>query len=261
MGIVRHELRQGRTAFIVWTAAIAGLLAICVFLFPEMEGQMEGFDEMFASMGSFSDAFGMDRLSFGTFIGFYSVECGNVLGLGGAFFASLCAVSILSKEERDKTSEFLLTHPVSRRRVVAEKLIAVLIQITLLNLIVYAVSIGSTVAVGEDVPWKDICLLHAAYYLMQLELAGICFGISAFARRGSMGVGLGLAALMYFFNIISNIAEPAEFLKYVTPFGYCEGADVVNGAGPDAKLICIGMAITVVGIAIAFIKYTKKDIN
>ncbi len=76
------------------------------FLFPEMKGQMDSVSDMFASMGSFTEAFGMDRLNFGTLIGFYAVECGNILGLGGAFYASLCAVGILSKEEKDKTAEF-----------------------------------------------------------------------------------------------------------------------------------------------------------
>lgn len=158
MTLVRHELKQGRTAFIIWTAAIGFLLAVCVFLFPEMKGQMEDVSDMFSSMGSFTAAFGMDRLNFGTLIGFYAIECGNVLGLGGAFYASLCAVGILCKEEKERTAEFLLTHPVSRRRIITEKLAAVLIQITAMNLIVYAVSIGSITLVGETVPW--LSLIH-----------------------------------------------------------------------------------------------------
>ena len=36
MTIVKHELRQGRTAFLIWCGAIAALLGICIFLFPEM---------------------------------------------------------------------------------------------------------------------------------------------------------------------------------------------------------------------------------
>ena len=120
MTLVRHELRQGKTPFLIWTASIGFLLVICIFLFPEMKGQMDSVSDVFASMGSFTQAFGMDRLNFGTLIGFYAVECGNVLGLGGAFFASLCAVGVLSKEEEDKTAEFLLTHPVSRKRFITE---------------------------------------------------------------------------------------------------------------------------------------------
>ena len=118
MTLIKHELRQGKLSFLIWMASIGFLMTVCIFLFPEMKEQMEDVSDVFASMGSFTAAFGMDRLNFGTLIGFYAVECGNILGLGGAFYASFCAVGILSKEEKDKTAEFLMTHPVSRRHIV-----------------------------------------------------------------------------------------------------------------------------------------------
>lgn len=261
MTLVKHELKQGKILFMIWTAAIGFLLVICVFLFPEMKGQMESVNDVFASMGSFTEAFGMDRLNFGSLVGFYAVECGNVLGLGGAFYAALCAAGILSKEEKDKTAEFLLTHPVSRKRIITEKLVAVLLQITAMNIIIYAVAVGSITAVGEEIPLKEISLLHLAYYLLQIELAGICFGISAFLRKGSAGAGLGIAAMMYFLNLIANIADVAELLKYITPFGYCDGADIVTNGRLDGGMVAIGAGIGIGGIMIAYLKYTKKDIH
>lgn len=261
MTLIRHELKQGRTAFFIWTISIGFLLGTCVCLFPEMKGEMEGVSDVFASMGSFTEAFGMDRLNFGTLIGFYAIECGNVLGLGGAFYASLCAVGMLSKEEKDKTAEFLLTHPVKRSRMITEKLIAVTIQITVMNLIIYILSVSAMAAIGEDIPWKELNLLHVAYYLLQMELAGICFGISAFMKRGSLGVGLGIAVVMYCLNLLANIAEVAEFLKYITPFAYCEGADIVTNGTLDGTLVGIGMIFGVVGVIAAYLQYTKKDIQ
>ena len=261
MTLVKHELKQGKILFMIWTAAIGFLLVICVFLFPEMKGQMDRVNDVFASMGSFTEAFGMDRLNFGSLVGFYAVECGNVLGLGGAFYAALCAAGILSKEEKDKTAEFLLTHPVSRKRIITEKLVAVLLQITAMNIIIYAVAVGSIAAVGEEIPLKEISLLHLAYYLLQIELAGICFGISAFLRKGSAGAGLGIAAMMYFLNLIANIADVAELLKYITPFGYCDGADIVTNGRLDGGMVASGAGIGIGGIMIAYLKYTKKDIH
>ena len=219
MTLLKHELKQGARTLAIWTASIGFLIAICLFLFPEMKGEMDGVSDMFASMGSFTAAFGMDRLNFGTLIGFYAVECGNILGLGGAFFASLIAVSALAKEEKERTAEFLLSHPVSRVSVISSKLAALVIQIVVMNAVIFALSAACIAAIGEEPAWKEICLLHLAYFLLQLELAGICFGISAFLRRGSLGIGLGIAAMMYFLNIIANISEKAEFLKVITPFG------------------------------------------
>lgn len=261
MTLVKHELRQGKTALAIWTASISLLLVICVFMFPEMKGEMDAVGNMFASMGSFTAAFGMDRLNFGTLIGFYSIECGNILGLGGAFFASLICVSSLSKEEKNRTAEFLLTHPISRARVVTEKLVAALAQITLMNLITLGLSLLSVALIGEDIPWKEILLMHGAYYILQLELAGICFGVSAFLHRGSAGVGIGLAAMMYFLNLIANMTEHAKFLKCITPFGYCEGADIIAGGKLNAGRIAAGLLFACIGVTAAYWQYIRKDIR
>ena len=261
MTIVRHELKRGRITFLIWCAVIVSLLATCIFIFPEMKGEMEEAGDIFASMGSFTAAFGMDKLNFGTLVGYYAIECGNVLGLGGAFYASICAIAALCKEEKDGTAEFLLTCPVSRTRIVTEKLVAVIIQITALNLIVFALSVGSTAAIGESVPWKEMTLLHVAYYVMQLELGLVCFGISAFLRKGSVGIGIGVAATAYFLNIIANLTRSAEFLKYVTPFGYCDGATIVNDGKLDGVMMATGAAVGAACAVAAFIRYRKKDIH
>ncbi len=261
MTIVKHELRQGRTALLIWIGVIAFMLSVCVFLYPEMKGEMDQMNEAFASMGSFTSAFGMDKLNFGTLIGYYAIECGNMMGLGSAFFAALTAAGMLSKEEKDKTAEFLLSHPFRRGRIVMEKLIALLLQITALNAIIYLLAVGSIAAIGEKIPWKEVNLLHLAYYLLQLELAGICFGISAFLRKGSAGIGLGVAALMYALNLISNITDSADFLKYITPYAYCDGADIVGNGKLDGKLLLIGLAVFTGGIIAAYLKYTRKDIH
>lgn len=261
MTLIKHELKQGWKSVFIWTAAIGFFIVICIFMYPEMKGEMNDISDMFSSMGAFSAAFGMDRLNYGTLTGFYAVECGNILGIGGAFFAALLAISALAKEEKDRTAEFLLTHPVSRARLITEKLAAVIIQIVIMNVIVFGMMFLSIAIIGEEIPFKEVCLLHFAYFLIQVELAGICFGISAFLRRSGLGIGLGIAIIMYFLNIVANISESAEFLKYITPFGYAEGADIVADVSLDMNKVLIGMCFCVIGVAAAYWKYCRKDIQ
>lgn len=260
MTIFKHELKQGRNSLIIWTASVSFLILVCVLMFPQMKGEMEDVGEMFSSMGSFTQAFGMDQLNFGTLIGFYGIECGNILGLGGAFFAALCAVSMLAKEEKEHTAEFLLTHPVSRGRVVTEKFASIIAQIVFLNLFVLAAAVVSVGLIGEEIPWKEILLLHFAYFLLQVQIAGICFGISAFLHRGSLGIGLGLAALLYFLNLIANISETADFLKYFTPFGYAEASDIIASGGLCGKFVSAGAVFFVMGVTAAYVRYLRKDL-
>ena len=261
MTIVKHELRMGRMSLAVWTGAIGFLLVICVMLYPEMKGDMESVNQVFSSMGSFSEAFGMDKVSFGSLMGFYAIECGNVLGIGGAFFAALCAAASLSKEEKEHTAEFLLTHPVSRGRIVAGKMVSVFLQVAAMNIVIFMAAVVSIMCIHEDFSWKEFTLLHLSYLLLQIEIAGICFGVSAALKNGSTGVGLGIAAVMYFLNIIANITDKVEFLKYITPFGYAEGTDIVTDGCIDAGYLIPGMIYCIAGIAAAYVIYCRKDIS
>lgn len=261
MTILKHELRQGRTSLLIWTTAVSFLLGICILIYPEMSSQMGEVSEMFADMGSFSQAFGMDKVSFGEFSGFFAVECGNVLGLGGAFFAALIGISALAKEEKEHTAEFLLSHPVSRTAVVTEKLLAIVCQLFVLDLAAVLVTLITMAMITETMEVSSLALLFLAYFLMQLETAAVTFGISAFLCRGGMGLGLGLAALFYFLNLIANLLEETEFLKYFTPFGYAEGTDILSDHSIRPEYLAAGMAITCAAVALAFWQYRRKDIR
>ena len=245
----------------IWTISIGLFVVICVFMYPQMGKEMEDVNDMFSSMGAFTAAFGMDRLNIGTLIGFYAVECGNILGIGGAFFAALIGISALAKEEKERTAEFLLAHPVNRAHIITEKLAAIMFQIIIMNIVIFLLSAASISMIGENIPWKELCLLHLSYLLVQIELAGICFGISAFLRTGGLGIGLGIATVMYFLNIVANISESAQFLKYITPYGYAEGADIIADMSLDIGKVLPGMIFAVVGITLAYWEYSRKDIQ
>lgn len=260
MTIMKHELRQGKKLLIIWTAAVALFLVICMLMFPEMKGQMDAMSSLFSAMGAFTAAFGMDKLDFGSLTGFYALECGNIIGLGGAFFAALIASSALAKEEKEHTAEYLFTHPVTRKKVITGKLAAILIQILILNIIVYLAGILSMVLIGETIPWKIITLLHFAYLIVQIVIAGLCFGISALIRSNGFGIGIGAAVGFYFLNIVANISESAKFLKHFTPFGFSDGADIVSSNTLNAGMILVDLAVAALAVAGAYYWYDRKDL-
>ncbi len=261
MVIFKQEIKSQKLSLIIWSAAIGGLMLVSLLMYPEMKSQMDQVTDMFSQMGSFTAAFGMDKLDFGTLLGYYMVECGNMIGIGGALFAAIIGISALMKEEKERTAEMLLTHPVSRVRVITEKLISVIVMLLLMNVTVLLLSLLGMTIIGESIPWTEVLLFHAANFLMCIEIAGICFGISAFISKGGMGIGIGVMALLYFLNIISNLTEQAKDLKYITPYGYVDGAYIIEHRALNGAYIAVGMAFMVAGIVAAYIKYSKKDIR
>lgn len=261
MTLFLHELRRDAVKLTMWTAVIAFMLLISIVIYPQMSSQMGDVGDMFAEMGSFSAAFNMDKINFGEFSGYFAVECGNVLGLGGAFFAALLGITALAKEEHDRTAEFLLTHPVSRTRIVAEKLAAVAAEILILNLVVALGAVVASLAIGETIDGKLFCLVFLGYLLMQIEIAAVLFGVSAFLRGNGLGAGLGTAFILYFMNILANLTDKATFLRYITPFSYADGTAIVASGKMEIKYLIPGMIYTALGVALAFWWYRRKDVQ
>lgn len=259
MTMFKKELRAGTVSFLVWSGIIGGLMAVCVGLYPSMTDSMGDISNLFANMGDFSAAFGLDKLQYGSLMGFYGVECGNILGLGGALYAALTAMGMLAGEEGGHTAEFLLTHPVSRLRVCLEKLAALAVLVLGLNLVCFACGAVGILAIGGDAEWGDLLRYHGALLLMQLEIGGLCFGLSAFLRRGGLGLGMGIAALLYFAGLLLNLDQGLDWLRFVTPYYYADAARIFHDealAGPIAS----GCVLGALGIALGLWHYRRKDI-
>ena len=60
--IVRRELKNQLGSWLVWTGSISVLLAVCIFVYPQMQEEARGLGDAFSSMGAFTKAFGMDSL-------------------------------------------------------------------------------------------------------------------------------------------------------------------------------------------------------
>ena len=260
MVLYKHEIKQGRKTFLLWTIAIVVFMAMCIFLYPEMKAQMEGVSKLFSSMGFFTAAFGMDKLDFGSFMGYYAIECGNIISMGGAFFMAVIAVNMLSKEEKEHTAEFLLPHPISRGQILGSKAAALLTQLTLLHIVVFIATLISIRLIGEEIPLQKLSMLHLAYYLSQIEIGLICYAISAFSRSNNYGIGIGMTLVLYFMSLLANVSEKLKLFHVLSPFGYAEGSYILTDGCLDWKLIALGLAIGFVFAIVGCIHYQRKDI-
>ena len=206
MIIFGHELKRSLRSTLIWGLIIGGTIMLCVFLFPELKKELGDMVDAMSDLGGFGAAFGMDRLNYGDITGFYGIYAGSMLGIGGIFYAAILGTGLLAKEEKDHTADFLLTHPVTRTSVFWQKAAAMAVQILLMNLAVILLAWISIRWIGESPDWEGLCLFHLAQVLMQLEIGGICLGISAFFkkreyqhrhRRGGLSVFPGASGKYY----------------------------------------------------------------
>ena len=264
MILFRHELRQGWRSLILWTTAIAGFMALISLLFPQVKDQMASINGLISTMGAFSDAFGLGKLNMGTFIGFYTVEYQSVLGLGGALYAAILASNSLAKEEQAGTAEFLLTHPLSRASIVTSKALALVSQLLILNAVTLAVVLLSLTLMGESAPMGQLLLLHLAYLILHLEFIALCLSLSALSgkRRGTgLGAGIGLVLGFYLANLVANIAPGLGGLKWLTPFAYVDGAEIIPNGSLTLGYVGVGLVLSACSLGVAYWWFGRKDVG
>ena len=61
-------------------------------------------------------------------------------------------------------------------------------------------------------------------------------------------------------NILANLADALEFLKYLTPFGFADSGHIISDGGLEPISLIVGAVLSALGIALAYYHYEKKDI-
>jgi ABC-2 type transport system permease protein len=154
MNMYLHELRAYRKSTIIWTCSMIGLLVFFLSMFPAFSRDAEEFNRLIQGYPEeVRKAFGIGSnitsfFGFYTYIFFYIVLCGSIQAMN-------LGISIISKEVRQKTADFLLTKPVKRKQVVTSKLLAVLTALVLQNRVYWETFAGTYQGIhrtGRQIP-------------------------------------------------------------------------------------------------------------
>jgi ABC-2 type transport system permease protein len=179
--------------------------------------------------------------------------------------AAMLGAGILAKEERDKTSEFLFTKPVSRRMIITAKLLVAFVNVLVFNLVTLLSSVilvGQYNKAGEHVN-GNIAVLMVGMFILQLLFMVIGSAIAAVKRKPKTAASLasGILLLTYLLSIVIDLANHPGVLKYFTPFKYFEAKNIMSGSGLDAGYIVLSAVLIVVLTAATYAFYNKRDLN
>ncbi len=112
---------------------------------------------------------------------------------------------------------------------------------------------------GEGIPGEELLLYHAMQLLLGLEMAGICFAVSAFFRQNRLGVGLGLVLLFYAYDLVSRVAPEMEKMSVLSPFAYANASKILSTGEIAGGGALLGAGVLVLALGSAYVKYTGKD--
>lgn len=265
MVIFNRELKANYRNFFIWTIALSILVYSIMYIFPTIAMDGASFQELIESMPeSFIAAFNLNRLSLHDIFGFYATEAYLFHSLFGSIFAILLGSSLLSKEEDEKTIEFLLAKPVTRAQIVTEKMLTYVVFITAYSLILFVVSFAAFEQFKiDEYNLTILILLSLAAYLVHLTFANFGFLMAMFITRKKSiyPTAIGLILAMYFLNILSSLQDNLAFLGYLSPFRYADAADIIIDEQLKVIYIIILLTVNILLIAASYLLYKRRDIT
>lgn len=263
MNIFFHELKAYRKSTIIWSVSLVMIIVLFMSFYPsfakdaeEFQKIMEGYPE------AIRNALGFNFESFFTIIGFYCFPL-SFITLCGAIQGMNLGTSIVSKEVREKTADFLLTKPVTRTTVLTSKLMAAFISIVITNIAYLAVTITMAFQVQtEDFSLKILIMLSLTMFFIQLIFLALGIIISVIAPRikSVLTVSLTTVFAFYFLGMFSSTTGE-EAKRYISPFKYFDTAYIIKHASFESTFLIVGAVIIIIAIAASYFVYAKKDIH
>ncbi|AJA49039.1 ABC transporter, permease protein [Clostridium pasteurianum DSM 525 = ATCC 6013] len=263
MNIFLRELKANRKALIIWS--------VCMFL---LVASGMGKYTVYSSSGQNNELFNNLPYSLKALLGFGSFDVTTMSGyfavlflyieLVAAIHAVLLGSNIIAKEERDKTTEFLITKPVSRTTIITSKFLAALVNIFILNIVSLLSSIVMVDAYnnGKDIS-GEIFMFILSMFIVQLIFLSIGMLLAAFIRKSKVSGSISVSVLLISFIIskITDLTDRLNVLNILSPFKYFSYKDLVAGKGLNFGVFLLSIVLIGIFSFSTYFFYRKRDLN
>lgn len=260
MNIILRELKANLKSFLIWAVSLVAIYYVASIEFEAFQGSetianaMEQFEALFTAIGAAST----DMTTPEGFLSILSIY----IFLPTAIYSGLLGSGIISKEEKDKTAEYLFTLPVSRQKVLTSKLIVAFIYSLLLDLAIIGGCYLAFVRFNPDpIFYTFIGNLSIGVFLTQLFFLSIGLALASVLKqyKSSGGITVIILTSAYLLTILIGFVEELEFLMYVSPFNYFSSENMLN-SNFELPYILITIGVVIAGVSTLYITYPKRDL-
>lgn len=212
-------------AFLFFSLLFLGLV---IFMYPGDQAAIEQIAG-FENMGDWDAAFGMVYGEGGEYRFWLAMLVFSYVGILYTAIPALMGTNVFSKDNDENTLDFLMSNPVTRRRILFEKVIAVLLMsiasIVYLFLVIYALSLS----IGQNIS-IEILLASCVQLLILLifiSLFSIFFSV-LFLDSGRARRYVGFIIISSFIiSMIVLFLKELEFIKYFGVLYYYDSASTI----------------------------------
>lgn len=261
--VAGKTLRDARRGFVLWSAGLVGVVALMISVWPTVRDDpslndfVRRYPDALKNMIGFGGA-----LDYTTPAGYLGAELFSFMVPLLLIIATVAAGSgALAGEEERGTMELMLAAPVSRDRVVAEKLAALVAEVAGLAAVLWVSLLAGAAIVGMRISAWHLGAATLSALLVAVLYGTVALAIGAATGRRSLAIGLtsALAVAAYLVNVLAPLAPSLAGVKRLSPFYYYSSSDPLRhglGAGDPALLAAVAAVVA----AVAVIVFRRRDI-
>jgi ABC-2 type transport system permease protein len=256
-------VRDHGRAFLWWVLGLVATVWLTVAIYPTVRGRPE-LNRLVQDYPEAIRAFlGEGSIDFVSAAGYLSAELFSlVVPLVFLVYAIGLGAGAIAREEEDGTLDLLLAHPVSRRRLVAEKAAGSGALVVALGVVLWLALWAAAAAVGMDVRPGRLAAATAAGVLLALAFGALALLVGCATGKRSLATGASAAAavaayLVYGLAPLVSALEPAQ--KASPYYLYAGGDPIRSGLDPAHALILAGLAL-LAGL-LAVVLFERRDLR
>lgn len=256
--LLKKELKASRKILFMFMALLSMYAIIIVAMYdPSMASVL---DMMAETMPDFFAAFSMTNPG-STILEFVANYLyGFILVVIPMIFTIIMSHRLMGRYLDKGSMAYLLATPYKRSQVFFTQWAVLMLNIViLLGYASILIGVCMTVLVEESFSLASFCLMNVGLLCLHLCLASGCYlsSCSFDEAKWSVGFGAGACVIFVLIQMLSQVSDKIDFLKYLTPLTLFDAKGLINGD----TLAIVGMIVLLaasLGLLYVALNYFKK---
>jgi ABC-2 type transport system permease protein len=201
--------------------------------------------------------------NYATITGWFDSEIGSVYGplLMGAV-AITGAAATTAGEEEDRILALVLSHPITRGRLVAAKAVAMAVLVVIIAVASWAGLLAGVALAGGGIGVGHITAfsVHLAFFGFAIGAVALAVGAGTGRRTLTTGVAAAVGVVGWLINGFAPLVGAIAWLKYLSLFHYYAGHDPLTHGVDIVDLVVLGVVALVLA-TVASAGLTRRDLR
>lgn len=261
MNVYAKELRFMRNTILLWVVALSLVMLMFTALYPAFSNDIETSKQLLEQFPpQVRHMLGLSLSVFFTYLGFYAYMF-TYITLAGGVMAMNMGITMLGREQLAKTTDFLLSKPVTRTRLFVGKLLAAMSAIVVVW-VLYVVTAYITAKLfgAGDIDIEKYLVLNSTFLLVLMWFMSLGILVSQLVHKVRSVVALSLSYVFGFFVVgLIGALVGEEKIRLISPFKYVVYTDYIANSTVDMPYVWLAIVSSIVMVGTAYFVYVRRD--